>query len=183
MQTIERNRLWITSHNASAPVPRHLLVNPVYDVAEPSSIETDPRQFLNKHTCAVSRRCQTFPLPSHLRFPHSLTDSKTGGDGIKEEQMIGWELVQHMSFPQGRNVCFCPDHMLTVGDTSKTGFRLLDQPGPPSPLPPTPHSPIFPGWLLGLFLTVCLFYHNFYFFHSQNTNNKINEYVWDDCCI
>lgn len=48
---------------------------------EPSSIETGliwhARLFLNKHTCAVLKRCQTFPFPSHLCFPHRLTDSST----------------------------------------------------------------------------------------------------------
>lgn len=62
----------------------HTLVNPVCDVAEASSVENRTglaRQdlFLNKHTCALSKkkkkkeRCQTFPLPSPPCFPLGLT--------------------------------------------------------------------------------------------------------------
>lgn len=90
--------MWITSHSPAAPTLRHLhtlSVNPVYDVAQPSSIKTGPswhvRLFLNKHTCAVSKRDVRLSLFLPLPVFHTvcLTDSKKTRDGITGEQKIG----------------------------------------------------------------------------------------------
>lgn len=73
----------------------HTLLNPVYDVVQPSSLKTDPswhaRLFLNKHICAVSKRVVRLSLFHLLPVFHKvwLTDSKKKEDGIKGKQKVG----------------------------------------------------------------------------------------------